>query len=104
MALGLTGAALRAAPFGLSQTDVSNLGGQLRSAARRRTRACYAANLSSRLLPLVRMSTRSQGARSKNLPSNILEIRQSFHGDEGPIPYLILLHRQRAIQISGKVV
>jgi hypothetical protein len=59
-----------------------------------KAQACYAANL---------VSSEHRAAReaSKNIPSNIPEIRKCFHRAQKAQPYLILLHRQRVIQIGG---
>lgn len=84
MALGLGGAALRAAPFSLSQIRrFESVCGQR---DQRREDELESAPPRTFVRVSQGWSTRFRGPWSQNLLSNILEIRQSFHGHI-PLPH-----------------
>jgi hypothetical protein len=93
----LDGAALRAAPLSLSQTF------RICASLSRATRSAVAGGQTqgSSLLRVEPREHRAAREASKNIPSNIPEIRKCFHRAQKAQPYLILLHRQRVIQIGG---
>jgi hypothetical protein len=89
----LDGAALRAAPLSLSQTF------RICASLSRATRSAVARGQTqgSSLLRGEPREHRAAREASKNIPEN----RKCFHMAQKAQPYLILLHRQRVIQIGG---